>query len=99
MRGVATGLIWELKRHPFFEAISEDKLKGLLDRAQPVVFGARKQIFAQGDDSDSLFSFRNSSDALYYVCFLISVNSRYIRVTGTQVRVTGTQVRVTGTWY
>ncbi|MAW81152.1 MAG: hypothetical protein CMI63_13015 [Parvularcula sp.] len=55
MRGVATGLIWELKRHPFFEAISEDKLKGLLDRAQPVVFGARKQIFAQGDDSDSLY--------------------------------------------
>lgn len=55
MRGVATGLIWELKRHPFFEAISEDKLKGLLDRAQPVVFGARKQVFAQGDDSDSLY--------------------------------------------
>ncbi len=55
MRGAATGLIWELKRHPFFEAISEDKLKGLLDHAQPVVFGARKQVFAQGDDSDCLY--------------------------------------------
>lgn len=51
----AAGLIWELKRHPFFEALSDDKLQGLLAAAQPVVFSARKQIFAQGDDSDCLY--------------------------------------------
>ncbi|MCK5749298.1 MAG: Crp/Fnr family transcriptional regulator [Oricola sp.] len=55
MKGAAAGLIWELKRHPFFEALSDDKLKSLLDCAQPVVFAARKQIFAQGDDSDCLY--------------------------------------------
>jgi CRP-like cAMP-binding protein len=49
------GLIWELKRHPFFEALSDDKLKGLLDTAQSVVFPARKQIFSQGDESDCLY--------------------------------------------
>ena len=40
MKGAAAGLIWELKRHPFFEALSDDKLKGLLDAAQPVVFAS-----------------------------------------------------------
>lgn len=48
-------LIWELKRHPFFEALSDDKLQGLLDAAHPVVFAARKQIFSQGDESDCLY--------------------------------------------
>ena len=48
-------LVWELKRHPFFEALTDDKLTGLLDAAQTVVFPARKQIFAQGDDSDCLY--------------------------------------------
>ncbi|GJL91833.1 Crp/Fnr family transcriptional regulator [Hyphococcus sp.] len=55
MKNAAAGLIWELKRHPFFEALSDDKLKGLLDSAQSVVFAGRKQIFAQGDDSDCLY--------------------------------------------
>ncbi len=55
MKGAAASLIWELKRHPFFEALSDDKLKGLLDAAQSVVFAGRKQIFAQGDDSDCLY--------------------------------------------
>ncbi len=55
MRGAAAGLIWELKRHPFFEALSDDKLQGLLDSAHPVVFPGRKQIFAQGDESDCLY--------------------------------------------
>ena len=55
MKGAAASLIWELKRHPFFEALSDDKLKGLLEAAQSVVFSSRKQIFAQGDDSDCLF--------------------------------------------
>ncbi|WP_411818334.1 Crp/Fnr family transcriptional regulator [Hyphococcus sp. DH-69] len=50
-----SSLIWELKRHPFFEALSDDKLTGLLDAAQTVVFAARKQIFAQGDESDCLY--------------------------------------------
>lgn len=54
-QGATSGLIWELKRHPFFEALSDDKLKGLLDTAQSVVFAARKQVFAQGDDSDCLY--------------------------------------------
>ncbi|MEX6634260.1 Crp/Fnr family transcriptional regulator [Hyphococcus lacteus] len=48
-------LVWELKRHPFFEALTDDKLSGLLDAAQTVVFPARKQIFSQGDDSDCLY--------------------------------------------
>ncbi len=55
MRGAAVSLIWELKRHPFFEAVPDDKLEGLLDAARPVVFARRKQIFAQGDDSDCLY--------------------------------------------
>ena len=55
MKGAAASLIWELKRHPFFEALSDDKLKGLLEAAQSVVFSSRKQIFAPGDDSDCLF--------------------------------------------
>jgi len=54
-KGAASGLIWELKRHPFFEALSDEKLQGLLSTAQSVVFGSRKQIFAQGDDSDCLY--------------------------------------------
>ena len=55
MQGANASLIWELKRHPFFEALSDDKLKGLLAAAQSVVFPARKQIFAQGDESDCLY--------------------------------------------
>ncbi len=53
--GSTASLIWELKRHPFFEALSDDKLEGLLSAARPVVFPARKQIFAQGDESDCVY--------------------------------------------
>jgi len=35
--------------------LSDDKLKGLLDTAQTVVFSPRKQIFSQGDESDCLY--------------------------------------------
>ncbi|MEO1136858.1 MAG: Crp/Fnr family transcriptional regulator, partial [Pseudomonadota bacterium] len=55
MQGATAGLIWELKRHPFFEALSDDKLKGLLGTAHSAVFAGRKQVFAQGDDSDCLY--------------------------------------------
>jgi CRP-like cAMP-binding protein len=55
VKGAAASLIWELKRHPFFEALSDDKLKGLLEAAQSVVFPARKEIFAQGAESDCLY--------------------------------------------
>ncbi|WP_425409023.1 Crp/Fnr family transcriptional regulator [Hyphococcus sp.] len=48
-------LIWELKRHPFFEALSDETLKGLLNAAQTVVFSPRKEVFSQGDNSDCLY--------------------------------------------
>ena len=48
-------LKWEIKRHPFFEPLSDDALEGLLSHARTVVFPARKTIFGQGDDSDCLY--------------------------------------------
>ncbi len=55
MKEVVAGLKWELKRHPFFAALSDEELEGFLAAAKSVVFPARKQIFAQGDQSDCLY--------------------------------------------
>lgn len=55
MKEVVAGLKWELKRHPLFAALSDKELEGFLAAAKTVVFPARKQIFAQGDDSDCLY--------------------------------------------
>lgn len=55
MNAVLDSLKWELKRHPFFEPLSDEALDGLLSHGRTVVFRARKQIFAQGDDSDCLY--------------------------------------------
>ncbi len=48
-------LKWELQRHPFFAALSNEKLETLLKLARPTNFAGRKQIFAQGDESDCLY--------------------------------------------
>lgn len=55
MNAVLDSLKWELKRHPFFEPLSDEALDGLLSHARTVVFPTRKQIFAQADDSDCLY--------------------------------------------
>ncbi|MEM8937133.1 MAG: hypothetical protein AAGC77_12060 [Pseudomonadota bacterium] len=55
MTVAAAGLKWELKRHPFFSALSEDELDLSLSAAQSVVFTARRQIYGQGEESDCLF--------------------------------------------
>ncbi|MEO1251421.1 MAG: Crp/Fnr family transcriptional regulator [Pseudomonadota bacterium] len=55
MTAIADSLKWELRRHAFFAALSDDQLEGLLSAARATVFSSRKQIFAQGDESDCLY--------------------------------------------
>lgn len=55
MNAVLDSLKWELKRHPLFEGLGDKELDGFLASARSVVFPARKQIFAQGDDSNCLY--------------------------------------------
>jgi len=55
MSVVLDSLKWELQRHPLFEALTEEDLAHFLSSARQVVFPARKRIFEQGDESESLF--------------------------------------------
>ncbi len=48
-------LKYELKRNVFFSAFSEEELEDLFSLAKTVSFKARKEIFAQGDQGDSMF--------------------------------------------
>lgn len=55
MTDLSSSVIWELRRHLLFEAMSDDDLTKLIAIARPVVVPARKIIFAQDDESDGLY--------------------------------------------
>ena len=55
MSNLNDSLKYELKRNAFFSDYTDEELEALFSFAQTVTYKARKEIFGQGDDGDSMF--------------------------------------------
>ncbi|MEL6212223.1 MAG: Crp/Fnr family transcriptional regulator [Pseudomonadota bacterium] len=55
MTAVDKSLLYELRQHDFFKVLDDEALGELVGLTQTKIFSARKAIFNQGEDGDSLF--------------------------------------------